>query len=438
LAAGWLLSAAMPSLAAQPLRDVLGNLLQESPRMQASVSDQLGAEARTNETFRRAWTPSIDVTGEIGVQRYQTENNSSPDTVNPDRLTFRATQLLYDFGRSGHQISETQAAARQAGSVTGATRDGLLIEALTAHWSVVRSQRVLDYSRQSEASVRNQAKLENSLVELGKGYESNVLQAKVQLASGEARRVRAEGALDIARARIAAVFGKFKDQVAYDLVVVPLNDKLPKTLEDAQAIALENSKQLQVGVHRSQAIRERMSSTSAREFLPRLQAVAEVGRRHDTDTPIEGTEVDDRKLLLQFQYNFNAGMAGRYAVASTQAEYDASVAREVDTRNLVDEQVAISWRNLAVARSNRDTLSNQVRIAAKFLEMATAERQLGRRTLLDVLTAEVSLINALSDLISTEADTATAGLTLLQAIGKLDFDTVQFLPVDQVIPKIGS
>lgn len=65
--------------------------------------------------------------------------------------------------------------------------------------------------------------------------------------------------------------------------------------------------------------------------------------------------------------------------------------------------------------------------------MATAERQLGRRSLLDVLTAEVSLINAMSDLVTTEADGSIAALTLLQATGLLDLDAVQISAVDKVL-----
>ena len=87
-----------------------------------------------------------------------------------------------------------------------------------------------------------------------------------------------------------------------------------------------------------------------------------------------------------------------------------------------------------VARQNKDTLANQVRIAAKFFEMATAERQLGRRTLLDVLTAEVALINAMSDLVATEVDGILASLTLRQSAGLLDMEALAFTAVESALP----
>lgn len=39
-------------------------------------------------------------------------------------------------------------------------------------------------------------------------------------------------------------------------------------------------------------------------------------------------------------------------------------------------------------------LSNQVSMAANFLELARKERELGRRSLLDILNGEIGLINA--------------------------------------------
>lgn len=425
-----------PAAAAGELADVFGRLLGQSYRVTAAQQDKDAASSRVSETFRRAWTPTLELSGEAGKQRYGTNSVTTINTenYNVSRSTLRATQLLWDFGKSTHAVGEAENVAKQAEATSGATSDGVLLEALTAHWSVIRSKRQLDYSRQSEATVQKQTQLENSLVELGKGYASDVLQAKVQLATAEARRVRAEGALEIAQARVSAVFGKLTPDVKYDKLLFPKAESLPKSLEEAHAIALENNKQIQVGLYRSRAIQDRISSTTSKEFLPRLQVVAEDSKRHNTD----GVQGDgtDRKVLLQLQISLNA--AGLPASDAVKKDWDASVSREAETRDLVLEQVTIAWRNLLVARQNRDTLDNQVKIAGQFLKMASQERQMGRRSLLDVLTAEVSLINAQSDLATTEADIAIASLTLLQAIGKLDLGAIQEAPATLAADKVAT
>jgi adhesin transport system outer membrane protein len=422
--------------AADPLRATLSELITSAPRVAAARNDAAGAESRINEAWRKAWTPNIDFTHDVGRQAYESQADLDPPTLDASKTVVRATQLLTDFGRSDNQIEEARAVARQSATVATATSEGILLEALTAHWSVVRGERALQYARQSEQSVRTQAELENSMVDLGRGYESNVLQAKVQLATAEARRVRAEGALDIARGRVQAVFGPLSPRVAFNTVMLPAQQVIPKSVEEAREAALKHNKQLQIGRHRSEAIQKRLALTEAKEFRPRLQLMAEQSRRRNTDSAFAGPYYDDTKLMLQFQYSINSGMGGQAAAEAVRRDLEASAQREAETRQLVMEQVHIAWRNLLVARINRETLANQVRIAAKFFQMASEERQMGRRSLLEVLTAEVALINAVSDLVTTEADAAIAGLTLIQATGRLEIAALESQPVEKALPQV--
>lgn len=428
-----LLAAGLTPVHAQDLKVTLGEMLKTHPRLQASRNDVSSAQSKVSDTTRRAWTPNLDLSAEKGDQKY--ESPANPPRLDYTRTAIRATQQIYDFGKSGRLIAENQAVVGQTQALASAAESGLLLEGLSAHWSYVRADKILDFSRQSEESVRRQANMESSMVELGKGYESNVLQAKVQLTSAEARRLKAEGALDIAQARVRAVFDKLSSSLNYKQLAVVRAELMPKSLDESKAIAMRNNQQIQVGMHRSKAIEERIGSTQAKEFLPRLNLVAEKNSRYNTDGIQNVRTFGDEKLYVQFLYNLNAGGAGASAVEAVRRDHAASVAREAETRQLVEEQVNIAWRNVQVASQNRQTLANLVRIAAKFYEMAVAERQMGRRSLLEVLSAELNLINSLSDLMSTEADAAIASFTLLQAMGKLDLDSFDMKPVDAVLPK---
>jgi len=51
--------------------------------------------------------------------------------------------------------------------------------------------------------------------------------------------------------------------------------------------------------------------------------------------------------------------------------------------------------------------------------LAREERKLDKRSLLDVLSGEVALINAKSDAVSAETDIAISVVTLLDAMGVL-------------------
>lgn len=411
---------------AQVLKSSLQDLVFSSPRVQAAQADEQAAIERVDETFRRNWFPQLDLSLEGGVQGYRTTNQPDAGSNNVTRSSAKITQLVYDFGKSGSQISETQALARQAALTAMSTIEGVLLESTTAHWSVLRARQVLEFANRSERSVRNQTQQETSMVDLGKGYESNVLQAKVQLAGAESRRIRAEGALQIADSRMVALFGANANKIPYSEIAIANPSAIPNTYAEAEAIALESNKQLQIGAARTMVLNHRIDSVRTREYMPRLQFSSEMARREGMDG-LPGW-VNDQKHMLTLTYGLNTGLAGRTAIAAAVKDSMASKSREEDTRALVIEQVSIAWRNLSIARANQTILSNQVAIATKFLEMANAERKLGRRSLLDILTAEISVINAQSDLATTQADVGIAGLTLLQAIGRLKIENVKFVP----------
>jgi len=266
-----------------------------------------------------------------------------------------------------------------------------------------------------------QARIEDAMVVAGRGYVSNVLQAKAQLAGAQARRVRAEGAQSVALYRVKAVFGDLAANLVYEQRISQAMN-LPRSLQAALDEADANSLQIRLGKFRSDALAERMASIRAREYAPRLQLLVEA-RRATAFDGVNGTVNDDR-AQLQLNYPINLGMAGASAVSGAQYDIAASLAREEETRNLVKEQVAIAWRNLQTAQDNQVNLQNQVRLAQEFLNIARQERTVGKRNLLDVLSAETNLLNAQSDLVSTDFDVVSASYTLLQAMGRLDSATV--------------
>ncbi|WP_173982990.1 TolC family protein [Magnetospirillum sp. SS-4] len=407
---------------ADPLQAVLKDLMDSSPRLAAAKADWDAANGRASETWRKAWTPQLDLSFAQGYQNYQ-----KPDAATRfyDARTSSAqlTQLIYDFGKSSSSVAEADAVAAQNQVAFEAVGQGLLLEAVTAFISVQRAQQVLRFARDSEANIREQTQLENALVESGKGYASNVLQAKAQLAGASARRVRAEGALEVAQARVRAVFGVQASRLSYKDAVAFPEELLPTSRELAHELALKNNLQIALGQLRSDAIKERKWSTTASEFAPRIELVGEASRDFNSD----GTRgmVDDRKAMVQVSLPLNVGLGGVAAVEAVTNELLASRRREDDTRDLVLEQVDIAWRNLLTAKENMANLSNQMNIATQFLEIARQERQVGRRTLLDVLTAETNLINAQSDYISTTYDLSIASYTLLQAIGQLEVSSIR-------------
>ena len=114
---------------------------------------------------------------------------------------------------------------------------------------------------------------------------------------------------------------------------------------------------------------------------------------------------------------------------ASQQNYLAASNQMQDARTLVEEQAKNTFEQLQVAQENAGFLDNQANIAGEFLALAREERQLGRRSLIDVLSGETAEINALSDAETAKSQVAITAYTLLFILGKLDVASVKVAAV---------
>ncbi len=153
-------------------------------------------------------------------------------------------------------------------------------------------------------------------------------------------------------------------------------------------------------------------------YYPTLDAIA-ASEFKDDDAGTAGGQVD-RSIKLQLKYAFDFGFTARNSLKAARSGQSAAEQRYADTRISIEEQVRNTWSNLQTAQATAEFLRNQANIAGEFLELARRERQLGRRSLIDVLSGETALINSNSDAASAETDVAIAVYQLLGAMGKLE------------------
>ena len=167
---------------------------------------------------------------------------------------------------------------------------------------------------------------------------------------------------------------------------------------------------------------EAIQTTKSTEFYPTFELIGESKFKKE----VGGTVGFERETLgkLQFTYPFNLGFTAVNTLRAVEADSMAAAQRVSDLQDQIEEQARNAWSNLQTARENAALLRNQANISAEFLELARKERQLGKRSLIDVLSGETNLINAQSDAASAESDVVIAGLTLLSVMGQLGAEVV--------------
>lgn len=395
-------------------------LLERHKLVKAAESDIRGARERIQSQIG-GWYPNLNLTAHYGKEK---QNNFEADDTSlvTRELGITITQLLWDFGVVNSQIRTAQLQLEQAQSQLIAARQDVLLRALSAHENARRAFEVLKFAKRSEENIKAQAELENALVERGAGLSTDLLQAKVTLAGAVARRVQSVGALEVALNSYRTLFSEFpKNPEKLELFSLP-DFLLPESVEEAVQLSFEGNPTLRAAMVGAKIAEETISLTRATEFYPTFELVGETKFKKD----VGGTVGDESEMLgrVQFTYPFNLGFTAINSLRAAESDSIAAASRVADQRDQIEEQARNAWSNLRTARMNANLLRNQANISAEFLELARKERQLGKRSLIDVLSGETNLINAQSDAASAESDVIIASLTLLSVMGQLGAEVV--------------
>lgn len=408
---------------ADGLRTDVGQLLSHHKRVEAAKLDLEAAQQRL-ETARGGWYPTFDSTASYGWEE-QNKGQGTDDTSMPPRiLEMSLSQLIYDFGATDAAIDRARLEVMQARQTLISTTQNVALEAVNAWYGVVRQRKLLEFNFGSVENVKKQMQLEDARVQRGSGLATDVLQAKSQLAGLEATRTRLQGALTTAVNRYRAVFGKEppkSDPKNMKLPKLPL-DMLPATLDEAIAIANENNPRLKATYLGTLMAGATVAETKASEFYPELNASAERNLKEDEGGTIGGKQ--ETLVKVELTYSLNLGMTGTNTLKAAELSQRSGISRFQEERDLVEERVRNAWSDLETAKLRVEQLRNQTNIASEFLELARRERQLGNRSLIDVLAGETALINATSDATSAEVDVVQAVYRLLTSLGRLQADVV--------------
>lgn len=406
---------------AESLESLLPYVIENHDRVRASKARLTAARNRAREALG-SWYPTLSQTANAGHERQQ--NDNSADTSSGfHEWDISLTQLLWDFGSTNAAIDKARLKIEEARYGLIETRQSLILEAITAYMNAIRSNAALKFAIESEENIRRQTGLEEAMVDLGSGFSTDVLQAKTQLAGAQARRAQSEGGLANAISRFKAVYGVIPGSVeALEKVPYPAS-YLPQTLTQATDIAFETNPSLKNAILASDIAIEDVRAARADNFAPTFNATAERKFKRNVSGTI-GPKLESL-AKIEMKFDFNLGFTAVNTLRASESDLSATTFTAADTRRKIEEQVRNAWQQLDTAKKTASHLTNQANIAAAFLELARNERQLGRRSLIDVLSGETNLINAKSDALSAETDVIIAAYGLLAATGQLEYDVIK-------------
>ncbi len=202
-----------------------------------------------------------------------------------------------------------------------------------------------------------------------------------------------------------------------------LDVKMPQSIEKAAMYAIENNPSLLVGrydIKSAQALWKQQK----KDYYPKVdvelaQNFNDVNHRNSFDSP------DDRftaKVILN--YNLFRGGSDKANIQKHLSKIAQEVEIRRDLKRQVIEGLDLSWSAYEMVFKQLVDLREYSKFSEETLSLYEEEYDLGRRSLLDLLSAQNDVINSRSQIISAEYDQLFAKYRILDAMGLLVIATV--------------
>ena len=391
----------------------------ENHNLVVSAEERLASAKSEVSVEKSAWYPELRISADGGREKY--DRDTSPNTdLDTNEYSANLNQLVWDFGKVSAAVAYAESKVDRASLVLDRQKQYLILAGLEAELNLKKALTVLDFARQSENNIKKQTQLESSRIALGQGYTTDLLQAKTQLAAANVRRVMAEGDLEQARNRYTAVFNQTAPSSLNAVNVPELNLSVPKNLQAALDATLNNNPDISIrqsdfAISQADVIRTKKS-----EWMPEIRLNLE----HTDSSNPDGIEQErtQNAVLLTMNWRYSLGQRASAAEAAAKARSRAAAMEVENQRIQTIEDTKNAWTQLRTSEARVSYLTNQVELAQSFLELARKERELGKRSLLDVLNGETQLINAQSDVEAAKTDLEIAKLQLMLQTGQLSLN----------------
>ena len=399
------------------------NVLIKTHKRILAAKDTVKSVEEQLSIARKAWFPEISSTAFYGYEKRNLAPGNRNTSMPPHEVDLTITQPILDFGAKSSALEIAKLQLRQSKLVLDATLQGILLEAISAQVNLISGIEIERYAKRSVSNIKQQAKLEDARVSIGSGFSTDVLQAKAQLAGAEARYTLSRGARSSSENRYRSVFGSIPERnQKLEQLAIPV-DRLPTSIDVAVSRSLKNNAQVKALTIARDMARAAVKQTRAAEFSPTVNLILDTKYKHN----VTGTSGNQYEHLIkgELKYTFNLGATSFNKLAAVKANYFASANRLMDAQNLIEEQARNAYHQLNITQRNAQFLRNQANISGEFLRLARKERQLGRRSLLDVLSGETVEINASSDASNAENQVIVAAYTMLFVMGDLKVEDIK-------------
>lgn len=404
---------------AQALRDALAQAYETNPFLSAErarlrATDEGVAQAKSG--FR----PRILGGADIGYTYTESSPSSQADgDTSPKGYQISLSQPIFEGFQTVNAVLAAEAAVREGRERLRRAEQDILLDAVTAYMDVIRDRAIIRLRQNNVRVLGRELRATQDRFSVGEVTRTDVSQARARSAESASDLALARANLQASRATYRQVVGTEPQQLRDPAVP---RTRLPSRLQEAIEVALSENPLVTEASFAEAAARARVDEAYG-EFLPTLELDATYAKRFDGSAAVDSSETTTITGRL------NVPLYERGLVSSRVRERRQTVDQryqEIEfARTRVRADVIAAWSAFVAAQAQLVSGQSEVEANRTALAGVREEERVGQRTLLDVLDAEQEFLDAQVSLAITQRDLIVAAYTVLEAMGRLTFDTLE-------------
>ncbi|MDA7817772.1 TolC family outer membrane protein [Sulfurimonas sp.] len=285
---------------------------------------------------------------------------------------------------------------------------------LDYYLQVMKNKELLDITQENIDINEEILNKVNKLYDAGLTTLSEVNKIESALSLAKSNYIVQENTLLDVTYSMQRVLGRYLDP---KLMTRPsLQVEFPLSIEEAAQYAMQHNPSLLVSTHNiklAQATHKEKKSP----FYPSIDL--EVSQSYNKNlSGVEG-KFDNFKAMAYLRYNIFNGFADSAAIQKSVSAIHQEVEIKNRLRREVLEGLNLSWAANEKLSTQLGHLKEYKKFSMKTLMLFTKEYDLGRRSLLDLLSAQNDFIGSKSQIVNTEYSILFAKFRILDAMGTL-------------------
>jgi outer membrane protein len=430
LAAALLLGCAAPGRAqeALPLEQALARARSANPTLAAATHAVEAATARITqatasrlphvdvvETWQRGNAPLFAFGSRLAARALAPDDFvlgrlNEPDALTVFRTAASVQQLLFSPGRSA-RIDQARVEQQLAAADRDAAHRDLALAVTSAYAAVLAAEAGLQATVRAREAAEADAERTTARRDAGMATDADALALQVAAADLRAREARAEGDLDIARARLNRLMGAPLE------ARFALTEPVPPPVDLAEADAATTASLDERPDLRQARDAEALADAARRAALARL--LPEVAATGGLDWT--GLGFGDRRTSwvagLEVRLNLYAGGADRARQREALARTAQAAAHRRAAEAAALESVRAATRQVRAARAEADARRDGAGQAREAERLVRERYDAGLATLTELLRASSASLEAEARAVHSRLDLVVSLVTLMHALG---------------------